>query len=299
MSENKQEKEKHEIECSKKKRFFFTNNFHSSFPCEIESLLSEFTGVFPNEVPHGLPSLRAYITNPEETKEIQKQVNELLQKDFVRENLSPCYVFVILVPKKDGIWCMCIDSWAINKITIKYRYLIPRLDDMIDESFGYCVFTKIDLKGGYNQIRMKKGDEWKTTFKTRYGLYEWLVMPFGLSNAPSTFMSKALDEHVEHLHVVLNILRDNKLYENLKNSKGISVDEEKVKAIKEWPTLKNGNKKAKFVRGLHAKVQLLYPLCQAVLCIFWSNFGTFVGGPLDCKLLWSRPPSVAFISCIS
>ncbi|RDY03037.1 hypothetical protein CR513_13427, partial [Mucuna pruriens] len=227
----------------------------------------EFTNVFLDEVPHGLPPLRgiehqidlilgcpipnrsAYRTNPEKTKEIQKQVNELLQKDFVRESPSPCSVPVILIPKKEGTWCMYVDSQVINKITVKYRYLIPKLDDMLDKLFGSYVFTKIDLKSGYNQIRMKECDEWKTTFKTKYDLYEWLLIPFGLANAPSTFMrlmnhvlrsfigtfvvvyfddiliySKTLDEHVKHLHYVLNVLRENKLYRNLKNSKGISVD---------------------------------------------------------------------------
>jgi hypothetical protein len=153
------------------------HNLQQSLPPIVADILQEYADVFPSEVLAELPPLRGiehpidlipggslpnhapYRTNPEETKEIQRQVQELLDKGYVRESLSPCAVPVILVPKKDGSWCMCVDYRAINNITNHYGHPIPHLDDMLDELSGAVVFSKVDLRSGYHQIRMKLGDE--------------------------------------------------------------------------------------------------------------------------------------------
>ncbi|XP_040862120.1 uncharacterized protein, partial [Glycine max] len=231
-----------------------SHEFTISISPSVQPLLQEFKNVFPKEIPHGLPPSRgiehqvdllpgaslpnrpAYRSNPQETKEIQIQVDELISKGWVRDSMSPCAVLVILVPKKDGTWRMCSDCRALNNITIKYRHPIPRFDDFLDELHGACYFSKIDLKSGYNQIRIRERDEWKTAFKTKYGLYEWLVMHFGLTNAPSTFKrlmnhilrefiekfvvvnfddiliySTSLDLHIDHLKSVLTVFREEQL----------------------------------------------------------------------------------------
>ncbi|XP_074277639.1 uncharacterized protein LOC141601271 [Silene latifolia] len=151
---------------------------------EIRPLLEQYQDVFPAELPSGLPPLRgiehqidlvpgsvlsnrpSYMCDSDATRELQKQIDKLMNKGFVRESLSPCAVPALLVLEKDGTWRMCINSRAIDNITVKYRFPIPRLDDMLDELSGAKIFSKIDLRQGYHQVSIREGDEWKTAFKT-------------------------------------------------------------------------------------------------------------------------------------
>jgi len=170
------------------------------------------------------------------------------------------------------------DYRAINNMTVKYRHPILRLDDMLDELYGFCIFSQINLKSGYYHIRMKEGDEWTTTFKMKHRLYEWLVMLFGLTNPLlRTFIgnfvvvyfddiliySKNLTEYLDHLCNVLSVLCSEKLYANLKKcafcmekivflgyvvtAQGIEMDEDKVKTIQDWPAPKSVSE----VRSFH------------------------------------------------
>ena len=135
---------------------------------EVKSVLQEFKDVFPKELPDHLPpmcdiqhtidfvlgttlpNLPHYRMNPTEHAKLQRQVEELLRKGFVHESMNPCAILALLTPKKDGTWRMCVDSCAINKITVKYCFSIPRLDDTLDMMAGATIFSKIDLKSDYH-----------------------------------------------------------------------------------------------------------------------------------------------------
>ncbi|GAU45129.1 hypothetical protein TSUD_135590 [Trifolium subterraneum] len=189
-------------------------------------------------VPGSQPiSVAPYRMSPLELRELKSQLEELLQKHFIRPSISPWGAPVLLVKKKDGTMRLCIDYRQLNKVTIKNKYTLPRIDDLLDQLRGAIIFSKIDLRSGYHQIRIRTSDVSKTAFRTRYGHYEFLVMPFGLTNAPAVFMdymnrifqpyldkfvvifiddiliySKDPQEHAEHLRIVLNILREKQLY---------------------------------------------------------------------------------------
>ena len=265
-------------------------------PSVFQSLLQEFEDMFQDKeippirgtehkidvIPRTVISYKpAYRVNPTEIKEIKRQVEELMEKGYVRESLSPCSIRDLLVPKKDEPWRICMDNRVINKITVKCRHPIPRLDDMLDLLHDSCLFIKIILKSRHHQIRMHVGDEWKTTFNIKFGLYEWLVMPFRLTNAPSKPMRliynvlrkymrkhvvvyiddiiiylKILLKHVEHVKLVLITHRK----EKFNFSKGsfcmekvhsigfivgknrVALDRDKVKFIMDLPTPKSARK---------------------------------------------------------
>ena len=140
-------------------------------------------------VPGAAPVARApYRLAPSEMKEMMSQLQELLDKAFIRPNSTPWGATVLFVKKKDGSMRMCIDYRELNKVTIKNKYPLPRIDDLFDQLQGASCFSKIDLRSGYHQLNVKKEDVAKTAFRTCYGHYEFMVMPFGLTNATAAFM---------------------------------------------------------------------------------------------------------------
>ncbi|GKF74813.1 putative reverse transcriptase domain-containing protein, partial [Tanacetum coccineum] len=168
-------------------------------------VVKEFPDVFPEDLP-GIPPVRQvefqidlipgaapiartpYRLAPSEMQELSNQLQELTDRGFIRPSTSPWGAPVLFVKKKDGSFRMCIDYRELNKLTIKNHYPLPRIDDLFDQLQGSSVYSKIDLRSGYHQLRVREEDIPKTAFRTRYGHYEFQVMPFGLTNAPAVFM---------------------------------------------------------------------------------------------------------------
>jgi len=229
--------------------------------CNVEAktleevpVVCEYPDVFPEQLP-GMPpdrdiefvidllpgtgpiAKRPYRMATDELNELKEQLRELQEKGYIRPSSSPWGSPVLFVRKKDGSLRMCIDYRSLNEVTIKNKYPLPRIDDLFDQLQGARYFSKIDLRSGYYQLKIRPSDVPKTAFVTRYGQYEFTVMPFGLTNAPAYFMnlmnkvfmeeldkfvvvfiddiliySKSAEEHEQHLRIVLEKLRAHELY---------------------------------------------------------------------------------------
>jgi hypothetical protein len=264
-----------------------------------QQLLKEYSVVFPAELPKRLPPLRGeadlkihlipnssppsippFRMSTVELAELKKQIDNLLAHGFIKPSLSEYGAPVLFVRKKTGELRMCIDYRRLNAITIKNSYGLPRVEELLDSIRGARWFSTLDLNSGYHQLRVHPTDTQKTAFRTRYGLFEYCVVPFGLTGAPAAFMkwmqqlfhhlldktvvvflddiliySKTEEEHREHLREVLEILRKNQLYAkpqkcqlfkrsvtflgHVLDENGLSMEQDKVKAIQEWPRPRN------------------------------------------------------------
>ncbi|GJQ92289.1 putative reverse transcriptase domain-containing protein [Tanacetum coccineum] len=241
----KEELDKFKLRSSKVRLADDMTPTHTSVQTSDVPIVRDFPEVFPEDLP-GLPPARPvefqidlipgaapvarapYRLAPSEMKELSEQLQELSDKGFIRPSSSPWGAPVLFVKKKDGSFRMCIDYRELNKLTVKNRYPLPRIDDLFDQLQGSSIYSKIDLRSGYHQLRVREQDIPKTAFRTRYGHYEFQVMPFGLTNAPAVFMdlmnrvckpyldkfvivfiddiliySKDEKEHKEHLKAIL------------------------------------------------------------------------------------------------
>ncbi|GJY03633.1 putative nucleotidyltransferase, ribonuclease H, partial [Tanacetum coccineum] len=197
-------------------------------------VIRDFPEVFPDELPGAAPVARApYRLAPFEMKELSKQLQELLEKGFIRPSSSPWGASVLFVKKKDRSFRMCIDYRELNKLTIKNRYLLPRIDDLFDQLQGSSVYSKIDLRSGYHQLRIREEDIPITAFRTRYGHYEFQVMAFGLTNAPAVFMDLMNRVCKPYLDKFV-ILDSVQFLGHVIDSSGVHVDPAKINAIKSW-----------------------------------------------------------------
>ncbi|GJS09559.1 putative reverse transcriptase domain-containing protein [Tanacetum coccineum] len=215
-------------------------------------------------LPGAAPVARApYRLAPSEMKELSIQLQELLEKGFIRPSSSPWGAPVLFVKKKDGSFRMCIDYRELNKLTVKNRYPLPRIDDLFDQLQGSSVYSKIDLRSGYHQLRIKEEDIPITAFRTWYGHFEFQVMPFGLTSAHAVFMDLMNQVCKPYLDkFVIVFIDDILVYSN-----GVHVDPAKIEAIKSWaapttPTEKN--KKYEWGKGEEEASQMLkQKLCSA------------------------------------
>nr|GEV90758.1 putative reverse transcriptase domain-containing protein [Tanacetum cinerariifolium] len=244
-------------------------NFPEVFPEDLPGLPPTQQVEFQIDlIPGATPVARApYRLAPSEMKELSKQLQELSDKGFIRPSSLPWETPVLFVKKKDGSFRMCIDYRELNKLTVKNRYPLPRIDDLFDQLQGSSVYSKIDLISGYHQLRVREQDVPKTAFRTRYGHYEFQVMPFGLTNAPAVYMdlmNRVCKPYLDKFVIVF--IDDILIYSNDENehkeelyakflkcefwipkvqfldhvidSQGIHMDPTKIESIKDWASPK-------------------------------------------------------------